>query len=222
MNNIENRTKTILFASLIAVMIAPFSGINHADAEKTPMTNEQRQSVERLQELEELIEDTNNQSTIDSLKAEQQNILQTLYDNVSDVKRYNAVKGESQFQNTRNSATDLFNLSGVHKGCDNDNEVWNYEVDYARGGTWLTVDQWFPTILTSGESPYCEEHDWDSNVYVEIARIWDGQGCVSNLDVEQDDEYLLNCGTVLSGIYIVSVTADYDGEQTSAYTWFWV
>ena len=59
-------------------------------------------------------------------------------------------------------------------------------------------------------------------MYIDIARIWDGQGCVANLDVDQDDEYPLTCGTVLSGIYTVSVTADYDGEQTSAYTWFWV
>ena len=79
----------------------------------------------------------------------------TIDGDVSDVKRHNAVKAESQLQNTRNSATDLFNLSGVHKGCDNGNKVWNYEVDYVQGGTWMTVDQWFPTMLTSGESPYC-------------------------------------------------------------------
>ena len=153
-------------------------------------------------------------------KVEQQNILQTLYEDVSDVQRQQAAKGESQY--TRSSNDDLFNPYGIHKGCDDANETWNYEVDYERGGTWLSVDQWFPNILTSSDSPYCEEHSWERNVYLDIARIWDGQGCVSNLDVDPVDEYPLNCGVVLSGIYVVSVTADYDGEQTSAYTWFWV
>lgn len=216
----------ILFSTLIAAMILPFSMMDVVEAEEqTKMSDKKKDRlIKKVQKLEERIAKTDNESFKERLQVKQQKILKKLHDDVSDVERQQSVKGQTtEFAHTANSATqDLFNLSGIHKGCDNANEIWNYEVDYASGGTWLSVDQWFPNMLTTGNSPYCEEHPWDDNVYIDIARIWDGQGCVSNLDVYPVDDYPLNCGTVLSGIYVVSVTADYDGEQTSSYTWFWI
>ena len=110
-------------------------------------------------------------------------------------------------------------MYGVNKGCDNANETWSYEVDYD-GNISLYVDQWFPSMLTSGDSPNCEGHSWGNNVYLDIRNIWDSSGCHANLDVPLVSKYFLQCAT-LGGFYIVSVTADYDGRQTSSWGWFW-
>jgi len=211
-------TKTILFASLIVAMVLPFSGMNYATAEMSDVT--EKRLVSTLKALDRMIESATDETTKQALIDRQQTLLENLYEDVKDMERPEAVKGESK--TSTSAEIDLFNLAGVHKGCDNQNETWNFEVDYATGGTWLSVDQWFPTILTTGDSPNCEEHTWKDNVYLDIARWNDNQGCVSNLDVDPVDSYSLNCGVVLYGFYIVSVTADYDGEQTSSYTWFWV
>lgn len=211
--------KTILFVSLIAAMILPFGTINYAVAEdETDLSDgEKRELIQRVQSLETQIQQAEDEQVRESLKFEQQDILQRLHDDISDVQATQATKGDTQQWSSE--WRDLFNMYGVNKGCDDANETWNYEVDY-NGNTGLRVDQWFPSMLTSGDSPNCEEYDWESNVYLDMRNVWDGSGCHANLDVPPVSKYLLECAT-LGGFYIVSVTADYDDRQTSSWSWFW-
>lgn len=211
--------KTILFASLIAAMILPFGAIDYAVAgDATDLSDsEKRELMQRVQSLETQIQQAEDEQARENLKSEQQDILQRLHDDVSGVQTTQATKSDAQKRS--NQWRDLFNMYGVNKGCDDANETWNYEVDY-NGNTGLRVDQWFPSMLTSGDSPNCEEHDWESNVYLGTRNVWDGSGCHANLDVPPVSKYPLECAT-LGGFYIVSVTADYDGRQTSSWSWFW-
>ena len=53
MNNKINKTKTILFASLIAAMILPFSGMNVADAVLNENANEHANAKEKIKSLKD-------------------------------------------------------------------------------------------------------------------------------------------------------------------------
>lgn len=210
----------LLFASVAATMILALGAMEHITAEEaTKLSNSEKiELILQVQSLEVQIQQAEDEQTREALRAEQQDILQRLHEDASGNSTAQATRGETQKQSAKWS--DLFNLYGKNKGCDGANETWHYKVDYD-GNIGLRVDQWFPSELTSGDSPYCEEHDWESNVYLDIRNIFDETGCHANLEVEPVDKYPLNCAT-LGGIYVVSVTADYDGRQTSAWTWFWV
>ncbi|MDE0090759.1 MAG: hypothetical protein OXP12_05335 [Thaumarchaeota archaeon] len=211
-------SKPILFASLAATMVLALGAMEHITAEEeTKLSNSEKiELILQVQSLEVQIQQTEDEQKREALRAEQQGILQRLHEAASDGQTTQAARGDVS---ERSNWRDLFNLYGKNKGCDGANELWHYKVDYD-GNIGLRVDQSFPSELTSGDSPYCEEHDWESNVYLDIRNIFDETGCHANLEVEPVDKYPLNCVT-LGGIYVVSVTADYDGRQTSSWTWFW-
>ena len=70
MKNITNKTKTILFASLIAAMVVPFNGMNYATAEADPL---------RALFLEKINEERNKQ-TMDSSSLRALNVGLQVYD----------------------------------------------------------------------------------------------------------------------------------------------
>ncbi len=211
--------KTALSAPIITAMILPLGAMDRAVAEEATglSGSEKKELIRQVQSLEAQIQQAEDVQIRESLKSEQQDVLQRLHDDVSDVQTTQATRSDTQQQSTQ--WRDLFNMYGVNKGCDDANETWHYKVDYD-GNINLRVDQWFPSILTSGDSPNCEEHGWETNVYLDIRNVWDGSGCHANLEVPPVDKYPLECAT-LGGLYIVHVTVDYDGRQTGSWSWFW-
>jgi len=224
MNDIQNKTKIILFASLIAALVLPFSGMNYAAAEMTD--DRKQQLIDKLEKLQERIDDSTNESLKERLDARQQVILEKLFNEIdtsnleaatiatTTTTEENGVSGSTQ------ALTKIFDAYGTHSGCDGGVEVGNFVGYYSSGATQLTINQYFPAPLTSGDSPNCEEHAWGDNVYINIANVWDGTGCVGNMDVDAVENYQLNCA-VLGGVYVLKVTADYDGEQLGIWSWFW-
>ena len=73
-----------------------------------------------------------------------------MHQDISNVQREQATGGQSK-QQAKSLCGDLFNMHGIYRGCDNASEIWNY-VDYD-GVMRLKVDQWFPNMLTFGNSP---------------------------------------------------------------------
>ncbi len=218
MNNEIKNTKRILLASLIVAMILPFSGMQFAYAES--LEEKQTKLLDKLAVIEEKIANASSEKQIQKLEAKKQSILEQLFKNVEG--NSNEITRQTDDLQSGSAAANgqsNFNINGVHKGCDNANETWNYKGTMTTGSGWVSIQQNFPSQLTSGSAPNCSSWDWQSNVYLEIRDLFDSdKGCQGNLITSPVTSYWVNCQTPIQGLWIVKVTADYEFNQVSGYT----
>jgi len=219
--------KTLLFASLIVAMVLPFSGMQMAQAEKS-FEEKQQRLIDKVIRLDERIANNpGDQVKIDKLEAKKQRVLERLFNNVNDEngETENATvetkRPTPQNRSHNNPTTPNYNIfiNGVHKGCDNANETWNFKAAATKGSPLLSIVQSFPSELTSGSAPNCSSWDWENNVYLQFRNMFNSdQGCTSNSITSPSTSYTLNCQTPISGLWIVKIAADYEFHQVTGYT----
>lgn len=221
--------KTLLFASLIVAMVLPFSSIQIAQAEIS-FEEKQQRLIDKVIRLDERIANNpGDQVKIDRLEAKKQVLLERLFNNVhaenDDIKEATTVNTQRHAPNPRsynNPTTPNYNIfiNGVHNGCDNANETWNFKGAATNGSSRLSIVQSFPSELTTGSAPYCASWDWENNVYLQLRNVFNSdEGCHANLITNPSTSYSLNCQTPISGLWIVEVTADYEFHQVTGYTY---
>ena len=147
---INNKMKTVLFASLVAIMVLP---VSMANAEQS-LEEKQKELVERVQELDDQIAKTWNPSEREKLESERQLLLKEIMDNVSHVPTSKAdVKNNANDGWTM--ASSQYNINITKKGCDNVNQLANIAGVMTAGSQWFTMYHYYPSIISEGSSPFC-------------------------------------------------------------------
>ena len=224
MKNITKTTKTILFASLIAAMILPFSGMQFAEAEEqTTMTDDQKQKlINKVQRLENRIAETDNEKVKERLKAKIQVVLKKLFDAVP--------SSETEFDKSEKNiglksfGGGMITVDGVYTGCNGSNVTWNFAAQTYSSSTWWNVNHYFPNAVSVGSSPNCTGANWDNNLYIESKEIIGERGCHTNLTVGAISSYWLNCQHIMNGLIVTEIKADYEGypEEITGYHWQYI
>ena len=146
--------KTILFASLIAAMILPFSGMQFVVAEEqTEMSDDKKQRlINKVQKLEERIAQADDESVKEHLKAKQQAILKNLFDSVprSDTE-FTTVEREDIGASTQSGG--LITVDGVYTGCNGSGVNWNFAAQTYSSSTWWNVSHYFPNAISVTDTP---------------------------------------------------------------------
>lgn len=236
MTNIKNTIKIIFFASLITAMILPFSGMDMAfadksDTEKQKIKDKQDTLIKKLLKIEAKQENTKNQKQFDRLELKKQEILAKLYNNVKDDIEINTATYSTQEISTESkkyadskyaSSKSTFNINGKHMGCNGVNETYNFKASVYAGSSWLSVQQGFPSKLTSGSGTNCVSYDWEKNLYIKFADTnpFNNKGCETNLITDPVTSYSLNCGVSLNGFWVAEIVTDYEGnKKITGYTY---
>ena len=217
--------KTILFASLIAAMILPFSGMGFAVAEEqTKMSDEQKQHlIKKVQQLEERIAQADDESVKEQLKATQQVILKKLFDAVkpSDTE-FTMIEHEDSDTSVQSGG--LITVDGVYTGCNGSGVNWNFAAQTYSSSTWWNVNHYFPNSISVGTSPNCTGANWNNNLYIESKEIIGEKGCHTNLTVGAISSYWLDCQHIMNGLVVSEIKADYDGypQEITGYHWQYI
>lgn len=207
--------KTILFASLIAAMILPFSGMGFAQAEMSD--DKKQQLMAKVISLEEKIAQAESESLKESLKAKQQEILKELFDSIP--------QSDTQFTVGEPEVTiesgGLITVDGIYTGCNGSGVNWNFAAQTYSSSTWWNVNHYFPNAISVGTSPNCTGANWDNNLYIESKELLSGKGCHTNLTVGAISSYWLNCKHIMDGIVLSEIKADYVGYPTEITGYHW-
>lgn len=232
------KTKSILFASLIALMVIPISSMSFADPVDFDSLEIERAESEIAYEIENLTFEEKQYRLISQVLAvqsqmritsdttdlaqQEQELLEELFNNGHDPETSNEATihsvGDSDPQ-PRFGGNSNFYMNGKHVGCDEFNETWNFHGTVRIGFPVFSVEQSFPAELTSGSSPGCISSEWERNVYLTLTDTFDtSTGCHANIITDPQTSYSLDCQTPIEGFWVARVTADYEGQQVSGYT----
>jgi len=210
--------KTVLFAFLIVAMTPQFSGMGMVHAEES-LKEKQMSLLDRLEVIEEKITYTDSEKKIQRLEAQKQLILEKLFNNAGESNNEITKQLSKNSKDVGIDGNSDFYINGSHKGCDDINETWNYRGTMTSGSGWVSIEQNYPSQLTSGSAPDCSSWDWESNVYLEMRDLFNlDNGCQGNLITAPVTSYWINCQTPIQGFWIVKVTANYEFNQVSGFT----
>lgn len=231
--------KTILFASVIAAMILPFSGMNFAHADEVNNT-------EKIQEKQIFNAILEIQEKADLARSELRTVLEK---DGSDVDRWiakgklveyedqmaqlNAVLYEvSPTRTTAEFAPVKTGITGIsfdefivqyayatswamydsNYGCSGSYQNWNVGGDVNTPTTTTELGISYPSSVSIGLSPWCSGSNWN-NFGFQVDNITQDWSCVANFQVDPTDDFDATCAwkTMYSGDQLVITTAgNYD------------
>jgi len=228
--------KTILFASLIAAMILPFSGMDFAEAEKSetkvdteklrseidgklktekdPKIKERYGFIKQLVKIKETIQESTDESTIEKLNAKAIKIIQKLDDSYDNSEKTFATPAPQFAVKLVSGGNDVSFSVQQHRSpdCYNPNHYYAWQDgdgEATSSGTTIDISNLgYPTKVGTGVIGNCTHHndDW-------MTATLDGPNGKCIVYVNPGSSYEADC-TVIKANQIIVVTTQ------ATYGWF--
>jgi len=232
---ISNNIKTILFASLIAAMVLPFSRMQYAEAKQTETIQDLVDKyANEYTELQTKIDNSNDRVKIQEWINKQLDIIDKVEalileytGNVADVQVIinSQVNDDVSVDGTTSK---YFSKSGTQVGCDNNSESWSFygTIYYDRNYFWMTTN--YPSDVSEGSFPECSDKPWGYNLYTETENLFSfgNEKCASNFTIGNyaSSKFICPGSTYSWGeLWSIKNVASYtNGSPISALTIVWL
>ena len=199
----KNTTKTILFASLIAAMILPFSGMNYAVAEEDTEVQDQKKLdvlKNRYEKIQAKIDSSSDEKKISEWKDVQTRIIAKAMAINDKYNTSNAVVAESTLADDAgvssfsSSSYETISITSSRTGCDQNSEAAsaNGYVIYGNDRFYLTHN--YANPISTGSFPNCTDQDCDDQLKIYADNVWNTQeGCYGYFSVSSYGTNMFIC-----------------------------